>query len=417
MSGIISESHLKRLRCGDLRNDFPIFQTDGQDNGLVYLDSGATTQKPQAVIDALVNYYTQFNSNVHRGNYTLSVRATEAHEAARKRIQNYINAAHDHEIIFTRGTTEAINLVAFSFGEAFIQPGDEIIVSQMEHHSNFVPWQLLCQRKGAIFKLLPFDEQGELQLDVFQELLSSKTRLVALNHVSNSLGTVNPLEKIIPMAHAAGAAVLIDAAQSVQHIEHDVQALDCDFYAFSGHKMYGPTGIGVLYGKESWLEKLPPFQSGGDMIDYVSVEKTTFNKLPFKFEAGTPNIAGAIGLAAAIDYLNDFNHAELKVYEDELLAYTREELGTIKGLTIYGNAKRRSSILSFNVEGIHHYDLGVLLDAYGIAVRTGQHCTQPIMDRLGIDGTVRASLALYNNKTDIDALVKGILRAKKMLRK
>ena len=399
------------------RADFPILNTQINGNPLIYLDNGATTQKPQCVIDAVCDYYTHTNSNVHRGNYTLSVGATEAHEAARKRIQDYINAAHDHELIFTRGTTEAINLVAFSFGEAFIQPGDEIIVSQMEHHSNFVPWQLLCQRKGAIFKLLPFDEQGELQLDVFQELLSSKTRLVALNHVSNSLGTVNPLEKIIPMAHAAGAAVLIDAAQSVQHIEHDVQALDCDFYAFSGHKMYGPTGIGVLYGKESWLEKLPPFQSGGDMIDYVSIEKTTFNKLPFKFEAGTPNIAGAIGLAAAIDYLNNFNHAELKAYEDELLAYTREKLGTIKGLTIYGNAKRRSSILSFNVEGIHHYDLGVLLDAYGIAVRTGQHCTQPIMDRLGIDGTVRASLALYNNKTDIDALVKGILRAKKMLRK
>jgi len=399
------------------RADFPILNTQINGNPLVYLDSGATSQKPQCVIDAVCDYYTHTNSNIHRGNYTLSTRATEAHEAARKRIQNYINAAHDYELIFTRGTTEAINLVAFSFGEAFIQPGDEIIVSQMEHHSNFVPWQLLCQRKGAIFKLLPFDEQGELQLDVFQELLSSKTRLVALNHVSNSLGTVNPLEKIIPMAHAAGAAVLVDAAQSVQHIEHDVQALDCDFYAFSGHKMYGPTGIGVLYGKESWLEKLPPFQSGGDMIDYVSLDKTTFNKLPFKFEAGTPNIAGAIGLAAAIDYLNGFNYADLKAYEDELLAYSREKLGAIKDLTIYGNAKRCSSILPFNVEGIHHYDLGILLDTYGIAVRTGQHCTQPIMDRLGIDGTVRASLALYNNKTDIDALAEGILRAKKMLRK
>lgn len=399
------------------RADFPILNTQINGNPLIYLDSGATSQKPQCVIDAICDYYTHTNSNVHRGNYTLSVRATEAHELARKSVQNYINAAHDHELIFTRGTTEAINLVAFSFGEALIQPGDEIIVSQLEHHSNFVPWQLLCQRKGAIFKLLPSDEQGELQLDVFQELLSSKTRLVAVTHVSNSLGTVNPMDKIIPMAHAAGAAVLVDAAQSVQHIEHDVQAMDCDFYAFSGHKMYGPTGIGVLYGKESWLEKMPPFQSGGDMIDYVSVEKTTFNKLPFKFEAGTPNIVGAIGLAAAIDYLDNFNQEDLKAYEDELLTYSREKLSAIKGLTIYGNAKRRSSILSFNVEGIHQYDLGVLLDTYGIAVRTGQHCTQPIMDRLGIDGTARASLALYNNKKDIDTLVEGILRAKKILRK
>ncbi|MCJ7694413.1 MAG: aminotransferase class V-fold PLP-dependent enzyme, partial [Anaerolineaceae bacterium] len=282
------------------RADFPILQTRVNDKPLVYLDNGATTQKPQVVIDALVNYYTHFNSNIHRGNHTLSVTATEMHEAARKKVQTFINAASEREIIFTRGTTESVNLVAYSFGEAFIHPGDEIIVSQLEHHSNFVPWQLLCQRKGAIFKMLPFNDQGDLDLEVCKNLLTDKTRLVAVNHVSNSLGTVNPIEEIVALAHAAGAAVLVDGAQSVQHIEHDVRALDCDFYAFSGHKMYAPTGIGVLYGKESWLEQLPPYQSGGEMIEQVSVEKTTFNRLPFKFEAGTPNIEGPIGLAAAI---------------------------------------------------------------------------------------------------------------------
>jgi cysteine desulfurase/selenocysteine lyase len=386
------------------------------DHPLVYLDNGATSQKPQSVIDALVDYYTRVNSNVHRGNHTLSMLATEMHENARKKVQTFINAAHDHEIIFTRGTTESTNLVAFSFGEGFIQPGDEVIVTQLEHHSNFVPWQLMCQRKGATFKVLPFDANGELNLDAFTRLLSDRTRIVALNHVSNSLGTVNPLEKIIPLAHAAGAAVLVDAAQSVQHIEHDVQALDCDFYAFSGHKMYGPTGIGVLYGKESWLEKMPPYQSGGEMIEQVTAEKTTFNTLPFKFEAGTPNIEGPIGLAAAIDYLNQFDPTELMAYEDELLDYGIERLGSIPGLTIYGNPARRSAILPFNLQGVHHFDVGTMLDTYGIAVRTGQHCTQPIMDQLGISGTVRASLALYNTKEDIDSLVDGLIRIKKLLK-
>jgi cysteine desulfurase/selenocysteine lyase len=398
------------------RADFPILQTTVNDHPLVYLDNGATSQKPQSVIDTLVDYYTRVNSNVHRGNHTLSMLATQMHENARKKVQTFINAAHDHEIIFTRGTTEAINLVAFSFGEAFIQPGDEVIVSQLEHHSNFVPWQLMCQRKGATFKVLAFDAHGELDLDAFARLLNDRTRIVALNHVSNSLGTVNPLEKIIPMAHAAGAVVLVDAAQSVQHIEHDVQALDCDFYAFSGHKMYGPTGIGVLYGKESWLEKMPPYQSGGEMIEQVTAEKTTFNKLPFKFEAGTPNIEGPIGLAAAIDYINQFDPAELMAYEDELLDYGIERLGSIPGLTIYGDPARRSAILPFNLQDVHHFDVGTMLDTYGIAVRTGQHCTQPIMDQLGISGTVRASLALYNTREDIDALVNGLLRIKKLLK-
>lgn len=398
------------------RADFPILQTMVNDHKLVYLDNGATSQKPKSVIDALVDYYTHFNSNVHRGNHSLSMLATEMHENARKKVQAFINAASDHEIIFTRGTTEAINLVAFSFGEAFVQPGDEVIVSELEHHSNFVPWQLMCQRRGATFKVLPFDANGELDLDAFTRLLSDRTRIVALNHVSNSLGTVNPLEKIIPLAHAAGAAVLVDAAQSVQHIEHDVQALDCDFYAFSGHKMYAPTGIGVLYGKESWLEKMPPYQSGGEMIEQVTAEKTTFNTLPFKFEAGTPNIEGPIGLAAAIDYINQFDPAELMAYEDELLDYGIERLGSIPGLTLYGNPARRSAILPFNLQGVHHFDVGTMLDTYGIAVRTGQHCTQPIMDQLGISGTVRASLALYNTKEEIDALVNGLLRIKKLLK-
>lgn len=399
------------------KQDFPILKTKINGYPLVYLDNGATTQKPQVVIDAISTYYTTINSNIHRGNHTLSVQATEAHEAARKKVAQFIHAEHEHEIIFTRGTTESINLVAFSFGEAFVQQGDEIIVSQLEHHSNFVPWYLLCQRKGAIFKVLPFDDNGDLDLEAFKGLLSERTKLVAVNHVSNSLGTVNPLEQIIPLAHAAGVPVLVDAAQAVQHIEHDVQALDADFYAFSGHKMYGPTGIGVLYGKERWLEQLPPYQSGGEMIDEVTLDHVTYNVLPFKFEAGTPNIEGPMGLAAAIDYLNQFDPVELRAHEDALLDYGIERLERLPGLTIYGNPKRRSSILSFNIEGIQHYDMGVLLDNYGIAVRTGHHCTQPIMTRLGVEGTVRASLGLYNTKEDIDMLIEGILRVRKMLKK
>lgn len=399
------------------REDFPILNVKVHEHDLVYLDNAATTQKPQVVIDAITNYYKTINSNIHRGNHTLSMLATEAHEKARQNIANYINAAHPYEVIFTRGTTESINLVAFSFGEAFVKPGDEIIVSQLEHHSNFVPWQLMCQRKGGVLKMIPFDDNGDLDLAVFKEMLSERTRLVAVNHISNSLGTINPLPDIIAMAHAAGAAVLVDAAQSVHHIEHDVRALDADFYAFSSHKMYGPTGIGVLYGKESWLEKLPPYQSGGEMINSVSLEHTTYNQLPFKFEAGTPHIEGPIGLSTALDYIKEFDPLELHAHEEDLLDYGVERLTSIPGLTLYGNPKKRSSILPFNIQGIQHYDLGSLLDAFGIAVRTGQHCTQPIMDRLGIPGNVRASLALYNSKADIDALIDGIMRARKILRK
>jgi len=400
------------------RTDFPMLSTKVNGHPLVYLDNAATTQKPQVVLDALQNYYTSLNSNVHRGNHTLAARATDAFEEARSKVARYINAANPHEVIFTRGTTESINLVAFSFGEAFVHAGDEIIVTELEHHSNYVPWYQLCQREGAHFRVVPFDANGELDLEALKGMLNEKTRLVALNQVSNSLGTVNPLDKIIPMVHAAGVPVLVDAAQAVQHLpEHDVQALDADFYAFSGHKMYAPMGIGVLYGKEKWLEQMPPYQSGGEMIDQVTSQLITFAALPYKFEAGTPNVADAIGLGVAVDYLSQFDPLELQAYEEELLAYSVEQLRAIPGLTLYGNPRKRSSILPFNVEGIQHYDMGILLDNYGIAVRTGQHCTQPIMDALHISGTVRASLALYNTREDIDALVQGIERVLKMLKR
>ena len=398
-----------------VRSDFPILQTKINGKPLVYLDNGATTQKPQSVIDAITDYYTHYNANIHRGTHHLSNVATEAHEKARKTIQAYINAAHDHEIIFTRGTTESINLVAFSFGQAFVKPGDEVIVTAMEHHSNFVPWQMMCERQGAKFRVVPFDEKGDLRLDILANLLNEKTRIVSFNHVSNSLGTINPAQKIIQMAHEAGAAVLVDAAQSVQHIEHDVQAMDADFYAFSGHKIYGPTGIGVLYGKEKWLDAMPPYQGGGEMIDIVTEERTTYNKLPFKFEAGTPNVVGPIGLGAAIEYLNQFEFDAIRAHEDDVLEYGRERLCEVPGLTIYGNSDHRTSILAFNINGIHHYDLGTLLDTQGIAVRTGHHCTQPVMTALGIDGTVRASLGIYNTRAEIDALIEAIYKVRKML--
>lgn len=400
-----------------IREDFPILKTTVNGKLLVYLDNAATTQKPQSVIDAITAYYTGYNSNIHRGTHHLSNLATEAHEAARKTVQKYINAKHDHEIIFTRGTTEAINLVAFSFGEAFVQPGDEVIVTELDHHSNFVPWQMMCERRQAQFRVVPFDSNGDLQVEIFKQMLNERTRIVAFNHISNSLGTINPAREMIQLAHEAGAVVLVDAAQAVQHIERDVQALDADFYAFSGHKIYAPTGIGVLYGKEKWLDAMPPYQGGGEMISHVSIEKTTYNKLPFKFEAGTPNIVGPIGLAAAIDYLNRLPFDEIRAHEDALLAYGREQLLSIDGLKLYSNARRRASILAFNVEGIHHYDLGTLLDTQGIAVRTGHHCTEPIMTALGIEGTVRVSLALYNTHEEIDALVTGIQKVKKMLGK
>ena len=405
------------LNIEKIRADFPILKTQVYGKPLVYLDNAATTQKPQVVIDAITQYYTTTNSNVHRGAHHLANLATEAHENARKTVQKFINAQYDHEVIFTRGTTDSINLVAFSFGEAFINPGDEVIVTELEHHSNFVPWQMVCQRRNARLRMVPMTPDGELDLEVYANLLNKKTRIVAFNHVSNSLGTINPAKKIIQMAHDAGAAVLVDAAQSIQHVDHDVRELNADFYAFSGHKMYGPTGIGVLYGKEEWLDAIPPYQGGGDMIDQVTLEKTTYNKLPFKFEAGTPNIVGPISLAAAIDYLNSLSFQDIIAHEDHLLEYGRERLSAIEGLILYGNAKKRTSILAFNLEGIHHYDVGTLLDTQGIAVRTGHHCTQPIMAALGISGTVRAAIALYNTKTELDALDAALRKIKKMLGK
>ena len=397
--------------------DFPLLKQTINDHPLVYLDNAATTQKPQVVIDSLVDYYTRLNANIHRGNHSLAVQATEAYEAARRKVAGYINAENNYEVIFTRGTTESVNLLAYTYGEKFVHPGDEIIVSQLEHHSNYVPWQQMCLRRGATFRVLPFDERGELDLALFERMLNEKTRLVAVNQVSNSLGTVNPIKEIIWLAHAHEVPVLVDAAQAVQHLAHDVRSLDADFYVFSGHKMYGPMGIGVFYGKERWLEALPPFLSGGEMIDTVTPEKVTFNVLPFKFEAGTPNVADAIGLGVAVDYLQQFDQLELQKYEEDLLAYGLNLLAEIPDLVVYGAPAQRSSILPFNVNGIQHYDMGVLLDTMGIAVRTGQHCTQPIMDALHISGTVRASLALYNDRADLEKLAYGVKRAIKMLKR
>lgn len=399
------------------RADFPILTQTVNDLPLVYLDNAATTQKPQSVIDAISHYYSSTNSNIHRGNHTLAVQATQAYEDVRKKIAAYLNAPSPDQIIFTRGTTESINLVAYSFGQAFVKEGDEVIASQLEHHSNYVPWELMCQRQGANFRVIPIDENGELDFQAFRGLLNEKTRLVAINHVSNSLGTVNPIKEFIDLAHEANVPVLIDAAQGVQHLAHDVQALDADFYAFSGHKIYAPMGIGMLYGKREWLEKIPPFISGGQMIDQVTPTKVTFNILPYKFEAGTPNVADVIGLGAAIDYINQFDFAQLQAYEEGLLAYGLDLLKSIPGMKIYGDPKHRSAIMPFNIEGIQHYDLGILLDTKGVAVRTGQHCTQPIMDALHIPGTVRASVALYNTREDLDALAHGIERVMRMIRR
>lgn len=399
------------------RGDFPILNQTVNDQPLVYLDNAATTQKPQCVIDAISRYYTTINANIHRGNHTLAVHATEAYENVRKKVADYINASSTNEIVFTSGATESINLIAHSFGEAFVKPGDEILVSQLEHHSNYVPWQLMSQKHKAKFRVIPFDEKGELDLEIFKSMINDKTRIIAINHVSNSLGTVNPIREIVKIAHSAGVPILVDGAQAVQHMPHDVQSIDADFYAFSGHKMYAPMGTGVLYGKESWLEKLPPYQSGGEMINQVTPQEVTFNVLPYKFEAGTPNVADVVGLGAAIDYLNLFDFTLLQAYEEDLLNYGLKLLEDIEGLKIYGNPKQRSAIIPFNVDGIQHYDMGILLDARGIAVRTGQHCTQPIMDALHISGTVRASLALYNTQEDLDALAHGIRRVIRMIRR
>lgn len=398
-----------------IRKDFPILSTQVYGKPLVYFDNAATTQKPWQVIKAIENYYTEQNSNIHRGVHYLSQAATDAFEISRKKLAGFINAAHDYEIIITKGTTESINLVAYSYGKQFIQPGDVIIISALEHHSNIVPWQIVCEERDAELKVIPVNEKGELQMDVFHQMLNEKVRMVSVNYVSNALGTVNPVREIIEAAHQYDIPVLIDAAQAVQHMALDVQELDVDFLAFSGHKMYGPTGTGVLYGKEKWLNMLPPYQGGGEMIKTVSFEKTVYNDLPFKFEAGTPHIEGGICLGAAVDYIQSIGIGKIAGYEAELLEYGIEKLRQIEGLRLVGTAEHKSSVISFNIEGVHPYDTGVILDKLGIAVRTGHHCAQPLMNCYNIPGTVRASLAVYNTREELDQLVAGVKKAASML--
>ncbi len=398
-----------------VREDFPILSRKVYGKPLVYLDNAATTQKPLCVLDAMREEYLNVNANVHRGVHYLSQQATDLHEAAREKVRQFINARKTEEIVFTRGTTEAINLIASSFCESQMKEGDEVLVSDMEHHSNIVPWQLQAQRKGIVVRHLPIDDKGCLvSCDAIEDYMTERTKLVSIAHVSNVLGTINDVQHIVEMAHSRGIPVLIDGAQSAPHMKIDVQQLDCDFYAFSGHKMYGPTGIGVLYGKEEWLEKLPPYQGGGEMIDKVSWEKTTFERLPFKFEAGTPDYVATHGLATAIDYITSLGLDNIEAHEQELTRYCMEQLKTIDGMRIFGEAEQKDAVVSFLVGDIHHLDMGTLLDRLGIAVRTGHHCAQPLMDRLGISGTVRASFALYNTKEEIDVLVAGIRRVSQM---
>ena len=397
-----------------IREDFPILSREVYGKPLVYLDNGATTQKPRCVVEAITNEYYSVNANVHRGVHFLSQQATELHEASRETVRRFINARSTNEIIFTRGTTESINLLASSFAESQMQAGDEVIVSTMEHHSDIVPWQLQASKRGIVIKVIPMNDKGELLQDAYKQLFSEKTKLVCVMHVSNVLGTVNPVKEMIAEAHAHGVPVLVDGAQSVPHMKVDVQDLDADFFAFSGHKVYGPTGVGVLYGKEEWLDKLPPYQGGGEMIQSVSFEKTTFNELPFKFEAGTPDYIGTTALAKALDYVTAIGMDQIAAHEHELTQYAMQRLKQIEGMRIFGEAEHKSSVISFLVGNIHHLDMGTLLDRLGIAVRTGHHCAQPLMQRLGIEGTVRASFGLYNTKEEIDILAAGIERVSRM---
>jgi cysteine desulfurase/selenocysteine lyase len=397
-----------------IRADFPILSRQVNGKPLVYFDNGATTQKPQVVIDAIATYYQEINANIHRGVHTLSQLATDAYEASRIKIQHHINAQFSHEVLFTSGTTHSVNLVANGFA-SLLKVGDEVLVSALEHHSNIVPWQMLCEKTGAVLKVIPMNQKGELILADFDELLSEKTKIVTVNHISNALGTINPIKYIIDRAHQFGAAVFIDGAQAVPHLKPDVQALDCDFYAFSGHKICGPTGTGILYGKEAWLNQLPPYQGGGEMIKEVTFEKTTYAELPHKFEAGTPNIAGGIVLGTAIDYMNSIGFENIQKQELELLSYATEQLLAIEGLKIYGTAHEKTSVISFNIDGIHPYDIGTIVDKLGIAVRTGHHCAQPIMNFFEIPGTIRASFAFYNTKEEIDIFVTAVKRAVNML--
>ena len=398
----------------EIRKDFPILNREVNGYPLVYFDNAATSQTPKQVMDAIVDYYSNYNANIHRGVHSLSQEATDKYEGARKKIQQHFNSEKAHEIIFTSGTTHGINLVASGFA-SILKKGDEILVSALEHHSNIVPWQMLCEKTGAILKVIPMNDQGELIYESFKELLSEKTKMVFLNHVSNALGTINPIKKIIDKAHEKDAAVLIDGAQAAPHIKADVQALDVDFYVVSAHKMCGPTGIGILYGKEEWLNKLPPYQGGGEMIATVSFEKTTYADLPHKFEAGTPNICGGIAFGAAIDYMNSIGFEAIARYEDELLDYATLKLQEIEGMKLYGTSREKTAVISFNIEGLHPYDIGTLVDKMGIAVRTGHHCAQPIMDFYKIPGTVRASFSFYNTKEEIDRFIEAVKKAKSML--
>ena len=405
----------RKFSVREIREDFPALRQTVYGKNLIYFDNGATSQKPQMVIDAINKYYSKDNANIHRGVHHLSQKATSEYEATRTTIANYLNAASTHEIIFTKGTTDGINLVANSFG-ALLKAGDEIIISAMEHHSNIVPWQMLCERVGCVLKVIPISKKGELLFEEYEKLLNKNTKLVSITHISNTLGTINPIKKIIQKAHEVGAKVLVDGAQSIQHARIDVKELDCDFFVFSGHKVFGPTGIGVLYGKESILNKMPPYQGGGDMILKVTFERTTYNELPFKFEAGTPHIAGAICLGKAFEYLQQFDLKDIEKHELELADYAKDLLLTFEGLHLIGDAKNKTSVVSFIVDGIHPFDLGTILDKQGIAVRTGHHCTQPLMDFYKIPGTVRASFAFYNTKEEIDAFIKALEKGISMLK-
>ncbi|HEX7408013.1 MAG TPA: cysteine desulfurase [Candidatus Binatia bacterium] len=402
------------LDVAKIREDFPILRYPVHGKPLVYLDNAATTQKPQVVIDTLSRYYTTANANIHRGVHTLSERATQAYEAARGTVRRFLNAADDREIIFVRGATEGINLVAQSYGRTFLKPGDEIIISAMEHHSNIVPWQMLCEQVGARLRVITINNAGELYLDVYEGLLNERTKLVAITHVSNALGTINPIRQVIDLAHHWNVPVLVDGAQAVPHLQVDVRGLDCDFYTFSAHKLFGPTGIGVLYGKAALLDRMPPYQGGGDMISLVTFEKTHYNTLPYKFEAGTPHIAGGVGLGAAIEYVNRIGLNAIAAYEHELLAYATDSLNAIEGLDMIGTAKEKTGVLSFTLEGVHPHDIGTVLDREGIAIRAGHHCAMPVMQRFGVPATARASLAFYNTKEEIDALAAALHRVKKV---
>lgn len=397
-----------------IRSDFPILSRQVNGKPLVYLDNGATSQKPKVVMNAITTYYQEINANIHRGVHTLSQLATDAYEESREKIKNHINARFSHEVLFTSGTTHSVNLVANGFA-SILKEGDEVLVSALEHHSNIVPWQMVCEKTKAVLKVIPMNEKGELIMAAFDQLLSEKTKMVTVNHISNALGTINPIKYIIDKAHHYGAAVFIDGAQAVPHLKPNVQDLDCDFYAFSGHKMCGPTGTGILYGKESWLNRLPPYQGGGEMIKEVTFEKTTYADLPHKFEAGTPNIAGGIVLGTAVDYLNEIGFENIQKQELELLNYATDQLLTIEGLKIYGTAEAKTSVISFNIEGIHPYDIGTIIDKLGIAVRTGHHCAQPIMNFFKIPGTIRASFSFYNSKEEVDILVEAVRKAQIML--